>query len=90
MDPPAWGIGAKGEKWKLEEKIDDLMATANELLEEDGFLIMNTYSPALGQSMILDLASMYFEGRKIELTGLWMKTTTGRELYYGDLLRINC
>jgi len=90
MDPPAWGIGAKGEKWKLEEKIDELMATANELLEEDGFLIMNTYSPALGQSMILDLASMYFEGRKIELTGLWMKTTTGRELYYGDLLRINC
>ncbi|TNF50117.1 MAG: SAM-dependent methyltransferase [Bacteroidetes bacterium] len=90
MDPPAWGIGAKGEKWKLEEKIDELMATANELLEEDGFLIMNTYSPALEQSMILDLASMYFEGRKIELTGLWMKTTTGRELYYGDLLRINC
>lgn len=90
MDPPAWGIGAKGEKWKLEEKIDELMATANELLEEDGFLIMNTYSPALEQSMILDLASTYFEGRKIELTGLWMKTTTGRELYYGDLLRINC
>ena len=90
MDPPAWGIGAKGEKWKLEEKIDELMATANELLEEDGFLIMNTYSPALEQSMILDLASMYFEGRKIELTGLWIKTTTGRELYYGDLLRINC
>ena len=90
MDPPAWGIGAKGEKWKLEEKIDELMATANELLEEDGFLIMNTYSPALEQSMILDLASIYFEGRKIELTGLWIKTTTGRELYYGDLLRINC
>ena len=28
MDPPAWGLGANGEKWKLEEKLDELMETA--------------------------------------------------------------
>jgi 23S rRNA (cytosine1962-C5)-methyltransferase len=90
MDPPAWGIGAKGERWKLEEKIDELMATCNDLMEENGFLIMNTYSPSLEKEMIKDLSQMYFEGKSIELGGLWMKTTTGRELYFGDLLRVDC
>lgn len=88
MDPPAWGIGAKGEKWKLEEKIDELMATAESLLEEDGFLIMNTYSPTLETHMIQSLAEMYFSNRNIEVRELWMKTTTGRDLYYGNLLRV--
>ncbi|MFN5912421.1 MAG: SAM-dependent methyltransferase, partial [Bacteroidota bacterium] len=87
MDPPAWGLGAKGEKWKLEEKIDDLLATAASLMDEDGFLIMNTYSPALNNDMIRSLAEMYFEGRQIEVKELWMKTTTGKDLYFGNLMR---
>ena len=29
MDPPAWGIGAKKEKWKLEDKLDELLSSAN-------------------------------------------------------------
>lgn len=88
MDPPAWGLGAKGEKWKLEEKIDELLATAASLMEEDGFLIMNTYSPTLDNDMIGSLAEMYFEGRTIEVKELWMKTTSGKDLYYGNLLRV--
>ncbi len=89
MDPPAWGIGAKGEKWKLEEKIDELLATAAAIMEEDGFLIMNTYSPTLDISMLQMLAEMYFEKRNVEVKELWMKTTTGKDLYFGNLLRVN-
>ena len=88
MDPPAYGHGAKGEKWILEEKIDELMASAAELLDDDAFLIMNTYSPTLDNDMISWLAEMYCEGRQIEVKELWMKTTTGKDLYYGNLLRI--
>ena len=29
MDPPAWGLGAKGERWKLEDQIDSLLSTAS-------------------------------------------------------------
>jgi 23S rRNA (cytosine1962-C5)-methyltransferase len=88
MDPPAWGLGAKGEKWKLEEKIDELLAAAEAILEDDGFLIMNTYSPTLDVPMIKSLAEMYFPYRSWEVKELWMKTTTGKDLYFGNLLKV--
>jgi 23S rRNA (cytosine1962-C5)-methyltransferase len=89
MDPPAWGIGAKGENWKLEEKIDELLSTASELIADNGFLILNTYSPTLDISMIRSLAEMYFPHKQKDVKELWMKTQTGKELYYGNLLRIS-
>lgn len=88
MDPPAWGIGAKGEKWKLEEKIDELLASAESLLDEDGFLIVNTYSPTFDLSMLQGLAELYFGNRPFEAKELWMKTTTGKDLYFGNVLRV--
>lgn len=88
MDPPAWGIGAKGEQWKLEDKIDELLGTVAELMTEKGFLIVNTYSLQLDHKMLLALAQLYFSERKFEVRELWMKTTTGKELFFGNLLRV--
>ncbi len=88
MDPPAWGIGAKKEKWKLKDKLPELLNTASELLQADGFLILNTYSPTISLKEIQELAQKYFPARELELTELWMKSTTGKELYYGNLLRV--
>lgn len=89
MDPPAYGHGAKGEKWILDEKVNELLAAASGILDEDGFLIMNTYSPTLEVPMILSLARRYFPKRQIEVNELWMKTTTGKALYFGNLLRVS-
>lgn len=88
MDPPAWGVGAKGEQWKLEDKIDELLAQAHDLLDEKGFLIVNTYSLQLDLKMVVNLARMYFIDRKVEVRELWMKTTTGKELYFGIVLKV--
>jgi len=90
MDPPAWGLGAKGEKWKLEEKIDELLSIASNILEKDGFLILNTYSPAIDLKKIKELAKKYFPKHRLESKELWMKTTSGKDLFYGNLLRVNC
>jgi 23S rRNA (cytosine1962-C5)-methyltransferase len=88
MDPPAWGIGAKNEKWKLEDKLDELLGNASDLIGENGFLILNTYSPKVDIKLIKELAILYFSHREVEVSELWKKTTTGRELYYGNLLRV--
>lgn len=89
MDPPAWGIGAKNEKWKLEDKLEELMMNASHLIGINGFLILNTYSPTIDLKTLERMASRVFMKRTFEVKELWMKTTTGKELYYGNLLRIN-
>lgn len=88
MDPPAFGLGAKGEKWILEEKLPLLLEAASQLLAEGGFLIVNTYSPKMDAKKLTELASRYFDSSKISCNELWMKTTTEKKLYYGSLLRI--
>ncbi|MES2798601.1 MAG: class I SAM-dependent methyltransferase [Bacteroidota bacterium] len=89
MDPPAYGLGANGEKWILEDKIGDLLATAARILEKDGFLIVNTYSPSLTLPMLKSLATKHFPRRKFEVKELWQNSTTGKGLYYGNLLRVS-
>lgn len=45
MDPPAFGRGPKGEIWKIEEKLADLLALLPELLSEHARLvILNGYA----------------------------------------------
>ena len=87
MDPPAWGIGAKGEKWKIEDKLPDLIETAHALLEKNGFLILNTYSPRVSTDNIKKIATKYFSEDKLEIGELWTETNTGKQLFHGHLLR---
>lgn len=88
MDPPAWGIGAKGQKWKLEQKLESLFQLTSQVLEKDGFLILNTYSPSISLKEIALLKNRYFPNYSSDLKELWMISTTQKKLYYGNLLRI--
>lgn len=87
MDPPAWGLGAKGEKWKLEHKLEALLAGAQALLAPNGFLILNTYSPSISLADMRGLANRYFKAKDVVIAELWMQTSKGKDLYYGNLLR---
>ncbi|MCJ8290202.1 MAG: class I SAM-dependent methyltransferase [Crocinitomicaceae bacterium] len=88
MDPPAWGIGAKKEKWKLEDKLEELIRNAATLIGRKGFLILNTYSPQVKIEFLEELANRHLKKRGPVVQELWMKTTTGKELFYGNVLRV--
>ncbi|RYU84338.1 class I SAM-dependent methyltransferase [Hymenobacter persicinus] len=54
LDPPAYGRGPNGEKWQLEDELNELLKLCKELLDpQDHFFLINLYS--LGFSaLILD------------------------------------
>jgi 23S rRNA (cytosine1962-C5)-methyltransferase len=88
MDPPAFGIGIKKERWNIETKFPELVEIASELLSEKGFLIINTYSPKLKKELIKNTVQMYFPSKNIDIKKLSLKTTTGKILEYGELTRV--
>lgn len=45
LDPPAYGHGPDGEKWKLDEHLFELLKGCNDiLLKENSFMVLNLYS----------------------------------------------
>lgn len=88
MDPPAFGLGAKKERWKIESKFPELVKLASQLLSNTGFLIINTYSPKLKEALIQSTVQQYFPKKNIEIKKLSIKTTTGKILEYGELTRV--
>ena len=45
LDPPAYGHGPDGEKWKLDELLFDLLRNVSQILApRDSFLVLNLYS----------------------------------------------
>ena len=88
MDPPAFGHGAKGQKWILDQQLSALFEAAAQLLSPTGFLIVNTYSPKVDIETLTTLAKKHFGKRQVEVSELWMQSATEKELYYGNLLRV--
>ncbi len=88
MDPPAFGLGKKGQKWKIENKIEELIELAHELLVPDGWLILNTYSPRLPFDELLKLVQAKYSKTPETAAQLWLKTSFGNRIYTGDLIRV--
>lgn len=84
MDPPAFGIGAKKERWKIEDKFPELLEMALLLKDENGFIIANTYSPKLGVTDILDICRRKISHENYGIDTLCLKSTTGKVIEYGQ------
>jgi 23S rRNA (cytosine1962-C5)-methyltransferase len=88
MDPPAFGLGANKERWKIEDKLEELLKTANAILAPKGKLIVNTYTPKLKLQELNSMTKKVFSKEKTTVDELWRTTSTGKKLYFGNFIRV--
>ncbi len=74
MDPPIYGRGKKGEHWKLEDLLPDLVDTASRLLSKKGVLILNTYSPKIE---IEDMVKLVNDSKLRVMKKGWLSVSAG-------------
>ena len=89
LDPPAYGRGANGEKWVLEEGIGEMLACCAQLLEpERAFLVLNLYSMGLSSTLARTAVRRAFGVPRTEQWGeLCFTDRGGKELPLGTYYR---
>ena len=74
LDPPAFGHGPNGEKWKLEDNINEMIKGVLNLLDEKKhFLILNAYS--LGFSSLIIENLLKSKSSKTDIGELFLQST---------------
>lgn len=83
LDPPAFGHGPNGEKWKLEDNINEMIHGVLNLLDDkEHFLILNAYS--LGFSaLIIENMLKAKAGKNLNVGELYLQATEGNKLPLG-------
>lgn len=90
LDPPAYGRGPEGEKWVLEEQINELTKNCAELLSaEKSFLILNLYSMGFSALVSENLISDYVKNIKTKESGeFYFADHSGKRLPLGTFFRM--
>lgn len=85
LDPPAYGHGPNGEKWKLEDHIQEMMQDVVQLLDpKEHFLILNTYSLGFSSVIVENLIRGAFpQVENLEIGELYLQATSGVKLPLG-------
>ena len=89
LDPPAYGRGANGEKWILEDNICEMLECCARLLEPRGaFLVLNLYSMGLSSTLARTAVRQAFGAPRTEQYGeLCFTDRAGKQLPLGTYYR---
>jgi 23S rRNA (cytosine1962-C5)-methyltransferase len=88
IDPPAYGRGPEGEKWILEDQINELIQHCSTLLEkQDSFFVMNLYSMGFSALIADNLVKAHFHNSTNEIGELCIPDRSGKRLPLGVFLR---
>jgi 23S rRNA (cytosine1962-C5)-methyltransferase len=87
MDPPPYGRGPDGEKWTLQEKLNELIQLASQLLEkQNSFFILSMYAVGLSPMVGLNVVKTHFKVDP-EIGEFFLKSRHERNLPMGTFLR---
>jgi 23S rRNA (cytosine1962-C5)-methyltransferase len=86
LDPPAFGHGPTGEKWKLEDNIAEMIQGVLQLLDKDNhLLILNAYSLGFSALVPENLLAPFAEKHKsnLKIGELYLNAKSGVKLPLG-------
>lgn len=88
MDPPPYGRGPEGEKWTLQEQLNELVHLSSQLLEKkNNFFILSMYAIGLSPIVGLNVAKTHFDIKDEECGEFFLHSKEGKHLPMGTFLR---
>ena len=93
LDPPAYGHGPNGEKWKLDECLFEMLKTVSSILEpENSFMVLNLYSngysPLLGETTVREAFGIGNGKSEIQTGELALRDRSGKALPLSIFVRL--
>jgi len=93
LDPPAYGRGPNGEKWQLEDELNELMQLCGQLLDpNDHFFLINLYSLGFSAFILENLVRQHFAlnaNSLQELGELYLEDNSQHKLPLGTFYRFS-
>lgn len=82
LDPPAYGRGPNGEKWIIEDHLNEILKGCRDLLDEQNhFFILNLYSIGFSALIVETLLKNIFkETKNLETGELYLEDQAGKKL----------
>ncbi len=89
LDPPAYGRGPEGEKWILQDSINEMVKSCSKLLDaEPAFFILSLYSMGFSALIADSLSRSHFDiVPDQEIGELYFTDRSGKKLPLGTFLR---
>lgn len=89
MDPPAYGLGSSGERWKLEDQLQELMEEVRRILvPQKHALLVNAYSLGLSPLILRALLARWYQATEMECGETALMDRHGRYLPLGVYARV--
>lgn len=89
LDPPAYGRGPEGEKWVLEESVDEIISLGSKILKPGkSFFILSLYSMGFSSLIGENLVRSHFpDVTDLESGEFYFSDRAGRKLPLGTFVR---